>query len=150
MAASNPCFLSVADAAALIAAKRLSPVELVQAYLARIERLNDALHAYVRVLPDEALAAARAAEAEIAAGHYRGPLHGIPIGLKDILRHSGSGDRGRFETVSRARPRRRCDDRPALETGRRHSARQADDLGVRDRRHRLRYDVSAGPQPMEM
>jgi len=84
MTASDPCFLSVAEAAALIAAKRLSPVELVHSYLARIERLDGALHAYVRVLPDEALAAARAAEAEIAAGHYRGPLHGIPIGLKDI------------------------------------------------------------------
>ena len=94
MAASNPCFLSVADAAALIAAKRLSPVELVQAYLARIERLNDALHAYVRVLPEEALAAARAAEAEIAAGHYRGPLHGIPIGLKDIYDTAGVATEG--------------------------------------------------------
>jgi len=94
MAESNPCFLSVADAAALIAAKRLSPVELVQAYLARIERLNDAWHAYVRVLPDEALAAARAAEAEIAAGHYRGPLHGIPIGLKDIYDTAGVATEG--------------------------------------------------------
>ena len=94
MAATNPCFLSVADAAVLIAAKRLSPVELVQAYLARIERLNDALHAYVRVLPDEALAAARAAEAEIAAGHYRGPLHGIPIGLKDIYDTAGVATEG--------------------------------------------------------
>jgi Asp-tRNA(Asn)/Glu-tRNA(Gln) amidotransferase A subunit family amidase len=84
MTASDPCFLSVAEAAALIAAKRLSPVELVQAYLARIERLDGTLHAYVRVLPDEALAAARAAEADIAAGGYRGPLHGIPMGLKDI------------------------------------------------------------------
>ena len=58
MTASDPCFLSVAEAASLIAAKRLSPVELVQAYLTRIDRLNDTLHAYVRVLADEALAAA--------------------------------------------------------------------------------------------
>ena len=68
MIASDPCFLSVAEAASLIAAKRLSPVELVRAYLARIERLDGTLHAYVRVLPDEALAAAHAAEAETAAG----------------------------------------------------------------------------------
>ena len=108
MAASNPCFLSVADAAALIAAKRLSPVELVQAYLARIERLNDALHAYVRVLPDEALAAARAAEAEIAAGHYRGPLHGIPIGLKASTTRQGWRPRAAQNCVSGAsRPRMR-------------------------------------------
>ena len=89
MTDSNPCFLSVAEAASLIAAKRISPVELTRAYLARIERLNGTLHAYVRVLDDEALAAARAAEAEILAGRYRGPLHGIPIGLKDIYDTAG-------------------------------------------------------------
>jgi len=89
MTDSNPCFLSVAEAASLIAAKRISPVELTRAYLARIERLNGTLHAYVRVLHDEALAAARAAEAEIMAGRYRGPLHGIPIGLKDIYDTAG-------------------------------------------------------------
>ncbi|MBV8089541.1 MAG: amidase [Alphaproteobacteria bacterium] len=94
MTASDPCFLSVAEAAALIAAKRLSPVELTRAYLDRIERLNGTLHAYVRVLPDEALAAARAAEAEIAAGHNRGPLHGIPIGLKDIYDTAGVATEG--------------------------------------------------------
>ena len=94
MTASDPWRLSVAQAAALIAAKRLSPVELVQAYLARIERLNEVLRAYVRVLPDEALAAARAAEAEIAAGRYRGPLHGIPIGLKDIYDTAGVATEG--------------------------------------------------------
>ena len=89
MTDSDPCFLSVAEAASLIAAKRISPVELTRAYLARIERLNGTLHAYVRGLHDEALAAARAAEAEILAGRYRGPLHGIPIGLKDIYDTAG-------------------------------------------------------------
>jgi len=89
MTDSDPCFLSVAEAASLIAAKRISPVELTRAYLDRIERLNGTLHAYVRVLHDEALAAARAAEAEIMAGRYRGPLHGIPIGLKDIYDTAG-------------------------------------------------------------
>jgi len=89
MTDDNSCFLSVAEAAPLIAAKRISPVELTRAYLDRIERLNGTLHAYVRVLHDEALAAARAAEAEIMAGRYRGPLHGIPIGLKDIYDTAG-------------------------------------------------------------
>jgi aspartyl-tRNA(Asn)/glutamyl-tRNA(Gln) amidotransferase subunit A len=85
----DPCFLSIAEAASLIAAKRISPVELTRAYLDRIERLNGTLHAYVRVLHDVALAAARAAEAEIMAGRYRGPLHGIAIGLKDIYDTAG-------------------------------------------------------------
>jgi aspartyl-tRNA(Asn)/glutamyl-tRNA(Gln) amidotransferase subunit A len=89
MTAADPCFLSVAEASSLIAAKRLSPVELTRAYLDRIDRLNRTLHAYVRVLHDEALTAARKATEEIVAGHYRGPLHGIPIGLKDIYDTAG-------------------------------------------------------------
>jgi len=94
MTDTDPCFLPVAAAAALIAAKQLSPVELTRAYLDRIELLNGTLHAYVRVLHDEALAAARAAEAEIMAGRYRGPLHGIPIGLKDIYDTAGVATEG--------------------------------------------------------
>jgi aspartyl-tRNA(Asn)/glutamyl-tRNA(Gln) amidotransferase subunit A len=89
MTASDPCFLSVAEAAELISKRQLSPVELTRAYLERIERLNGTLHAYVRVMDDAALAAAREAEAEIAAGRYRGPLHGVPIGLKDIYDTAG-------------------------------------------------------------
>jgi aspartyl-tRNA(Asn)/glutamyl-tRNA(Gln) amidotransferase subunit A len=89
MTASELCFLSVAEAASLIAKRQLSPVELTHAYLDRIERLNGALHSYVRVLDQTALAEARAAEAEIVAGRYRGPLHGVPIGLKDIYDTAG-------------------------------------------------------------
>jgi aspartyl-tRNA(Asn)/glutamyl-tRNA(Gln) amidotransferase subunit A len=89
MTAADPCFLSIAEAAELISGKRLSPVDLTRAYLDRIERLNGTLHAYVRVLHDDAVAAARAAEAEIMAGNHRGPLHGIPIGLKDIYDTAG-------------------------------------------------------------
>ena len=77
-------FLSIVQAADLIKARKLSPVELTQAMLARIDRYNDQLHAFLRTTPEAALAAARIAEAEIARGEWRGPLHGIPIGLKDI------------------------------------------------------------------
>jgi len=87
--ASDLCFLTVAEAASLIAAKQLSPVELTHAYLNRIENLNGTLHAYVRILHDEAITAAEKAAAEIATGHYRGPLHGIPIALKDIYDTAG-------------------------------------------------------------
>ena len=58
MIAADPCFLTVTEAAALIRDKKLSPVELTRAYLDRIERLNGRLHAYVRVLHEEALGAA--------------------------------------------------------------------------------------------
>jgi aspartyl-tRNA(Asn)/glutamyl-tRNA(Gln) amidotransferase subunit A len=84
-----PDFLTIAEAAKLIEKKEVSPVELTQSRLQRIEKLNGQLHAFIRVLPDEAHAAARTAESEIMAGRYKGPLHGIPIGLKDIYETAG-------------------------------------------------------------
>ncbi|MGC2153172.1 MAG: amidase [Terriglobales bacterium] len=67
----------------------ISPVELTRDYLDRIERLNPKLNAYITVLADSALCEARHAEQEIFRGDCRGPLHGIPIGLKDILDTAG-------------------------------------------------------------
>jgi aspartyl-tRNA(Asn)/glutamyl-tRNA(Gln) amidotransferase subunit A len=74
---------SLADAAAAVKAGSVSPVELTRACLERIERVDRVVHAFVSVDAEGALQAARTAEREIKAGHYRGPLHGIPIGLKD-------------------------------------------------------------------
>src|SRR5205814_2922059 len=84
-----PDYLTIAEAARLIQQRELSPVELVDSRLARIEKLDGKLHSFIRVLADQARADARAAESEIAAGRYRGPLHGIPIGLKDIYETKG-------------------------------------------------------------
>ena len=81
----DPSQLTIAEASRAIAAGVLSPVDLTQAYLARIAALDGELHSFVLVLRDEALAAARAA----ADGPARGPLHGIPIGLKDIYKTRG-------------------------------------------------------------
>ena len=72
-----PDFLTIAEAGALIGKRELSPVELAESRLARIERLDGQLHSFIRVLREPALAAARAAEAEIMAGNYRRPLHGM-------------------------------------------------------------------------
>jgi len=69
--------------------RELSPVELTDATLAHIARVEPTLHAFVTVMADHARAAARAAEAEIAAGRYRGPLHGVPIGVKDLCETAG-------------------------------------------------------------
>ena len=88
-AVTEPHFLTVAEASKLIRAGRLSPVELTQVYLDRIDSLDGTLNAYVLPLADQAMASARAAEAAITAGHYKGPLHGIPIGLKDIYNTAG-------------------------------------------------------------
>jgi aspartyl-tRNA(Asn)/glutamyl-tRNA(Gln) amidotransferase subunit A len=78
-------FLSAAEQGRLIRARKLSPVELVRASLARIERYDGVLRAYITVLSERAMTQARDAEREIAAGNYRGPLHGIPFGVKDQL-----------------------------------------------------------------
>ena len=83
MADETLTFETVARLASLIERREVSPVALVEAYLERIDRLNNRVHAYITVCGESALAEARAAEEEIDSGRYRGPLHGIPIGLKD-------------------------------------------------------------------
>ena len=81
--------LTLVDAAEQIRTRRLSSVELTHECLDRIERFNPTLNAFITVTADLALDAARHAEAEIIAGNYRGPLHGIPIGLKDLFDTAG-------------------------------------------------------------
>lgn len=82
---SETQWLATSDIAAAFASKTLSPVELLSDLFARIEILDPTLHAFVHVDREGAMAAAKGAEAEIAAGRIRGPLHGVPIGLKDIV-----------------------------------------------------------------
>ncbi|MFD6157834.1 amidase [Nocardia sp. NPDC060256] len=74
-----------AELARRIRSRAVSPVEVVDAYLSRIEEKNTQVNAYVSVLADEARAAAKTAEAEVAAGRVRGPLHGVPIAIKDLF-----------------------------------------------------------------
>lgn len=76
-------YLSIRDAAARIRTKRLSPVELTQAILARIDQVEPKIHAFITLTRENALETARSAEREIMAGRYRGPLHGIPVAVKD-------------------------------------------------------------------
>ena len=82
-------FLTIAEAARLIADKKLSPVELTDAYLSRIAALDHQLDSFVTLTADRARAEAKAAEAEITANGPRGPLHGIPYCLKDIFDTAG-------------------------------------------------------------
>ena len=82
-------FVGLAEAGRLIAQRKLSPVEYLDALLARIARLDPKYHAFIRTTPESARAAAREAEAEIKAGKVRGPLHGVPVGLKDIIDLAG-------------------------------------------------------------
>jgi aspartyl-tRNA(Asn)/glutamyl-tRNA(Gln) amidotransferase subunit A len=82
-------WLTIAEAARLIERRRLSPVELTEALIARIEGLDPQLNAFLLPTPDKAREQARAAEREIMAGNYRGALHGIPFALKDIYCTAG-------------------------------------------------------------
>lgn len=82
-------YLSVADTAHAIATKELSPVELVKALLARIERLDPKLNVFIRLDGEAALKAAHVAEQEAMDGRRRGPLHGVPLGVKDIIDVAG-------------------------------------------------------------
>ena len=82
-------FLSASELAAAIRAREASPVEAVNAYLDRIDAVGDRLNAYITVCADEARADAKRLEDEAAAGNFRGPLHGVPVGVKDQIHTAG-------------------------------------------------------------
>jgi aspartyl-tRNA(Asn)/glutamyl-tRNA(Gln) amidotransferase subunit A len=81
--------LSISEAAELLRQKKISPVDLATACLDRIDRLNPVLNAFITVTHEGAMAQARVAEDEILRGQWRGPLHGIPVGLKDLIDTAG-------------------------------------------------------------
>ena len=89
MSDTRLCDIDATGLSALIRARAVSPVDVVQAHLDRIAALDPNLKAYVHVSGEEALAGARAAEREIAGGRYRGPLHGVPVAYKDIFHVRG-------------------------------------------------------------
>src|SRR5437588_10145106 len=85
MMTDDTLFAPVGELAAQIRTRRVSPVELAEGYLHRLETTGKRLNAVVTVMRDAALKEARQAEAEIKRGLYRGPLHGIPYGVKDLI-----------------------------------------------------------------
>ena len=89
MDALELCYMSAGDLSTLIRDKQVSPVEVIDAHLSRIEATEPTLNSFITLLPDHARDAARRAESQIQAGNYRGPLHGIPVGLKDLFNTAG-------------------------------------------------------------
>jgi amidase len=77
-------YLGLVELGQQVQAKKLSPIEVTKAMLQRIERLDGKLKSYAYVMADSALAEAAAAEKEIAAGKIKGPLHGVPVAVKDL------------------------------------------------------------------
>jgi len=98
--------LTIHEAGKLLKDGELSPVELTQAFFDRIADTDDRLHSFITLLHENAMGEARAAEAEIRSGRYRGPLHGIPIALKDLYDTAGirttAGSRVDFDRVPTA------------------------------------------------
>ncbi len=98
--------LTIHEAGELLKSGELSPVELTQAFFDRIADTDDRLHSFITLLHENAMGEARAAEAEIRSGRYRGPLHGIPIALKDLYDTAGirttAGSRVDFDRVPTA------------------------------------------------
>ena len=82
-------YLSATELGGLIAAQEITPLEAVDAYLSRIEQVDSQLNAYITVCADAARQEARQAGAEIARGQYRGPLHGVPVAVKDQIHTQG-------------------------------------------------------------
>ena len=85
MLSDDILYLTVQELGERIRTRKISPVELTESYLARSEKVGPRLHAYATLTRELAIKEARTAEAEIAAGKYRGPLHGIPYAAKDLL-----------------------------------------------------------------
>jgi Asp-tRNA(Asn)/Glu-tRNA(Gln) amidotransferase A subunit family amidase len=89
MARSDILEFNLIDLSKLIGSRELSSSEAVTATLARLELLEDKLNAFITVLPEQALAEAKKADEEIARGHDRGPLHGVPVTIKDMFEMAG-------------------------------------------------------------
>ena len=115
-------YLTIHEAQQLIRERKLSPVELTQAVLDRIGAVDGQLHAYINLMADGAMAAAQAAEAEIAKNHWRGPMHGIPFAVKDQLDVEGAPARVRQFTqgVGDATPVRKLREAGAILMGKLH------------------------------
>jgi aspartyl-tRNA(Asn)/glutamyl-tRNA(Gln) amidotransferase subunit A len=99
-------YRSIGELTALIRSMEISPVDIVDACLARIETLNPKLNAFITVSSGEAREHAKAAEAEIQAGKWRGPLHGVPVGIKDFYDTANVGTTAAFEPFKNRVPRR--------------------------------------------
>ena len=84
MDARELCYLSAGQLGRMIQKKEVSPVEIIEAHIARVEALEPELNSFIAFLPEKAREEARKAEKEILGGRYQGPLHGIPLGLKDL------------------------------------------------------------------
>ena len=83
------CYMGAGDLSKLVQSKEISPVEIIEAHLTRIDATEPVLNSFITLLADQARKSARQAEKDIQAGRYKGPLHGIPVALKDLYNTGG-------------------------------------------------------------
>ena len=102
------CFMTIGEASGLLRDRKLSPVELTQAYLDRIEALDGRVRSYVTLLPESALQEARTAEDEIVRGQYRGAMHGVPVAYKDLYDTEGVRTTGQSKVLEHRVPAEDC------------------------------------------
>ncbi|MGH7816153.1 MAG: amidase [Candidatus Binatia bacterium] len=123
-------YLSIHEAQQLIQKRQLSPVELTRSVLDRIAAVDGKLHAYINLMADSALTEARSAEAEIGNGNWRGPMHGIPVAVKDQLDVEGAPARIRqfSKGVGDATPVRKLREAGAILMGKLHMSSLPDEL----------------------
>jgi len=117
---------------------KISPVDVVEACLTRIHRLNPTLNAFITVFDDEARPLAKQAEAEINAGRWNGPLHGIPVGIKDFYDTAGSRTTAAFEPFKNRIPKKDAAGVAKTQGGRCDCRRQNQHAPARDGDDRAR------------
>ena len=125
------CFMTIGEASGLLRDRKLSPVELTQAYLDRIEALDGRVRSYVTLLPESALQEARTAEDEIVRGAYRGPMHGVPVAYKDLYDTEGVRTTGQSKVLEHRVPAEDCTAIVWLREGRGGQSGQAGHARVR-------------------
>ena len=142
-------FAPIAELATLIRRGELSPLELTELYLERIEQYNPELNAYLAVTAERgARAQARAAEAQIASGTYLGPLHGIPLAFKDLVDVAEPAHYWRLDPAARQHRRSRRHHCPPPLRRRSRALGQDPPRGIRFWRHRRQPSLRHPSQPL--
>ena len=149
MPAQELHYMSAWELSGLIRDREISPVDVVDACLARIEATEPTLNSFITLIPEQARAAARRAEQDIGRGNYRGPLHGIPVGLKDLFHTAGVRTTSGTRIYDTHVPTQDCTVAAQVQRCWRDTAGQAQYAPVGLRPHRGKRRLRPYAQPVE-
>ena len=142
-------YMSAVDLGRAIRSRQVSSVEVTEMFYLRIERLDPRLNSYLALCQDQAMADARAADDAVERGWALGPLHGIPISIKDLEMSRGIPHHSRFRSFPRPHSGDRFDSRGASEGRRSGGAGQDQHAGIRSVWHHREQGKRPLPQPVE-